>query len=482
MSRPFVPRFGARASAAALGLALACGAGSASAAATLVIVNGNAAGVGFNDPTPVAPVGGNAGTTLGQQRLIAFQAAASIWGQTLTSSVPITILATFEPLTCTATSATLGSAGAIYVDADFPGAPRPNTFYPPALVSKIIGQDDDPTQPMIRARFNSRLGLFADCLPTGPFYLGLDNNHGTATDLVTVLLHEFGHGLGFQTYTNGQTGAQLLAGYPSIWDYYLLDITTNLTWNQMTNAQRAASALKPQKLAWTGPLVTAAVPSVLQAGTPELVVSGPNGVNGTYLVGTASFGPAVTATGTSGVVMPVIDQSDNVTGLACDPLNARNAAAVAGKIALVDRGVCTFNVKAANVQAAGAIGMIVADNAAGSPPPGLGGTDPTITIPSVRVTQDDGLALKNALRTRSRSTSSVFAKLDLNLAVRAGADPAGRVLLYTPNPYIPGSSVSHYDVSATPNLLMEPNINGDLQHVVVPPADLTFPLLQDIGW
>ena len=29
------------------------------------------------------------------------------------------------------------------------------------------------------------------------FYLGLDNNHGAQIDLVVVLLHEFGHGLGF---------------------------------------------------------------------------------------------------------------------------------------------------------------------------------------------------------------------------------------------------------------------------------------------
>src|SRR6476660_4377994 len=81
-------------------------------AATITIINNNAAGVGFNDPTPVAPVGGNPGTTLGQQRLNAFQAAANIWGATLNSTVTINILATFEPLTCTATGATLGSAGA----------------------------------------------------------------------------------------------------------------------------------------------------------------------------------------------------------------------------------------------------------------------------------------------------------------------------------------------------------------------------------
>ena len=43
------------------------GAANARAAATVLIVNGNAAGVGFNDPTPVAPIGGNNGTTLGAQ-------------------------------------------------------------------------------------------------------------------------------------------------------------------------------------------------------------------------------------------------------------------------------------------------------------------------------------------------------------------------------------------------------------------------------
>lgn len=52
----------------------------------------------------------------------------------------------------------------------------------------------------------------------------------------------------------------------------------------------------------------------------------------------------------------------------------------------------------------------------------------------------------------------------------------------TPNPFEGGSSVSHWDAIAFPNLLMEPSINLDLLHSVVPPADLTFPLFQDIGW
>ena len=66
--------------------------------AQFVIVNLNAPGVGFNDPTPAAPVGGNTGTTLGQQRLIAFEHAARLWSARLDSAVPIRIRAQFASL------------------------------------------------------------------------------------------------------------------------------------------------------------------------------------------------------------------------------------------------------------------------------------------------------------------------------------------------------------------------------------------------
>jgi probable F420-dependent oxidoreductase len=155
------------------------------------------------------------------------------------------------------------------------------------------------------------------------------------------------------------------------------------------------------------------------------------------------------------------DGVDNTTD-GCEPI--RND--VNGKIALVDRGTCTFNVKVKTCQDAGAIAVIIADNVAGSPPAGLGGTDATVTIPSVRITLADGIALKTALATRSRAHSGMLANLGLNLAVRAGADPQGRMLLFAPNPFQSGSSVSHYDVSAFPNQLMEPAINGDLTHEV----------------
>ena len=451
----------------------------ASAAATITIVNGDPAGIGFNDPTPVVPVGGNAGTTLGAQRLNAFQAAASKWGETLDSSVPIRVLATWNALPCTDTAAVLGSAGALEVFADFPGAPRANAWFGKAETNKLIGFDADPDVPDIRARFNVNLGQ-PGCFTGSPFYLGLDNNHGPDTDLVTVLLHEFAHGLGFQTYTDDETG-ELLAGIPSIWDYFLLDTTTGKLWKDMNDAERAASAVKSGKLVWNGAEVTNAAQVVLQPGTPVLTVLTPSAVAGVYQIGTASFGPPLASPGLTGEVMPVVDTPPDL-GLACAPLSPLNARAVQGKIALLDRGLCTFIVKARNVQDAGAIGAIIADNVAGAPPPDLGGSDPSIVIPVVRITQEDGQALKNAIARRTRTRSGLYANIGVNLAVRAGTDPSGRVLMYAPRPNQPGSSVSHYDTSAKPNQLMEPAINGDLTHEVKPPYDLTNPLLKDIGW
>jgi len=449
------------------------------AAATIVIVNGNAAGVGFNNPTPVAPVGGNPGTTLGEQRLIAFQYAADIWGANINSSVTIRVLSTFEPLSCNATSAVLGSAGATEIWSS-PTFPFTDTWYHKALANRFSGIDLDPTTPDIRARFNSNLGQ-AGCLTGLPFYLGLDGAHGTSIDLATVLLHEFAHGLGFSNFTSGTTGA-FLAGLPSVWDHYLYDLTANKMWIDMTDAERVASAINPRKLLWTGANVTSNVPVVLAAGTPALNVSAPPsyGAMGTYIVGTASFGPPLSSPGISGQIMPVVTSTGG--GPACGPLTAADAFAVKGNIALIDRGVCTFPVKVKNAQNAGAIGVIIADNVAGSPPAGLGGSDPTITIPAARISLADANVLKSALRFRSRTRSGVVGTLGVNMSVRSGADPLGRALLYTPNPFQSGSSVSHWDTIAFPNLLMEPNINADLTHSVTVPQDLTLPLLTDVGW
>jgi hypothetical protein len=459
----------------------------AAAGATITIVNVDGPGEGFNDPTPLTPVGGNPGTTLGQQRLNAFTYAAGIWGSTLDSNVEIFIQASFDSLTCTSTSAVLGSAGTIQIVYDnggggvppFPGL-EANTWYGTALASKRLGFDAIPgpngtTADDIRARFNSNIGL-PGCLTGVNWYYGFDLNHGNNIDLVTVLLHEFAHGLNFQQFASVSSGAQPL-GLTDVYGKRILDLTTNKTWDQMTDTERVASAINSRKVVWNGGTVTGAVPGVLSPGVPLMSVNSPATVAGKYDVGLASFGPPLTAGGITGNVVQALDASNAAGPSTTDACTAiTNAAAVAGNIALVDRGTCGFIVKVKNAQNAGAIAVLVADNVAGAPPAGLGGADPTITIPSVRITQADGNTLKANL-------TGLNASLLLDLTVRAGSDPVGgRALLYTPNPVAPGSTISHWDTIAFPNQLMEPNINGDLTHSVKPPQDLTLPLFRDIGW
>ena len=460
-----------------LALILAVAAAPLFANSTINIININAPGVGFNDPTPRAPIGGNPGTTLGQQRMIAFQYAASIWAALLDSAVPINIEARMIPLTCTPTAGTLGSTGALGFWANFPGAPQANTWYHVALANRLAftdiapGSPGDPNADDMITNFNSSIGTVATCLTGLDWYYGLDDNHGANFDLVTVLLHEFSHGLGFSGTFNKTTGA-LLGGPPFLPDTYtrfLYDNPLGLGFAAMTDAQRAAATQDTLHVVWTGPQVTAKVPTTLQLGTPVLTVNSPASVAGIYAVGTALYGPPLASPGITGNLVLVNDGTGTTTD-ACEPIV--NAAAVAGNVALVDRGICTFVVKTKNAQNAGAIAVVVADNAPGSPPAGLAGTDPTITIPTVRISLPNANTIKAALG------SGVNVTVGLNPTIRAGADPAGRALIYTPVPVAGGSSISHWDISATPNLLMEPAINPDLTHNV----DLTLPLMRDIGW
>ena len=156
-----------------------------------------------------------------------------------------------------------------------------------------------------------------------------------------------------------------------------------------------------------------------------------------------------------------------------------NGAEIAGSIALVDRGGgCAFTVKVANAQAAGAVAVLVADNVAGDPPAGLGGVDATVTIPSVRIT----LATGDAIKAQLAVPTVVNVTLGIDLTQRAGADPNDRPQLYATNPVQAGSSISHWDSIASRSQLMEPAINPDLTHEVIPPFDMTLTQLRDTGW
>jgi hypothetical protein len=446
--------------------------------ATITIVNANTGTGGFNDPTPAAPVGGNTGTTVGAQRLIAFQHAADIWGAVLESDVEIRVQASFTALDCTSDSATLGSTGTIQVVDNFDNAPFSDTWYVTALASRIAGTDVIPGAPNsnaddIRSRFNSSLGS-AGCFDGIGWYYGLDNNHGNQVDLVSVVLHELAHGLGFVTLV-GEDGSEFI-DQPDVFERSILDVETGRRWNDMTESERGVSALNGRNVVFSGPRSTAEAPDFLAPGTPFLNVLAPAAAAGRYSVGTAEFGPPLSAAGVTGDLAAAQDAADTAGPTATDACSAiTNAAEIAGKISLVDRGTCLFTEKVQNAQNAGALAVVVADHEAGTPPgmlgaePGAGGS---ITIPSVRVTMADGALL------RAQLPAGVRVSLLLDPSVLSGADPGGRPLLFATNPYQGGSSISHFDDIATPNLLMEPNISGDLEHEV----DLTLPLLLDLGW
>src|SRR5690606_31499643 len=61
----------------------------------------------------------------------------------------------------------------------------------------------------------------------------------------------------------------------------------------------------------------------------------------------------------------------------------------AGSIAVAYRGTCPFTQKVANAQAAGAVAVVIINNAPGNPIT-LGGADASIVIPSGMISQDDG--------------------------------------------------------------------------------------------
>jgi hypothetical protein len=381
----------------------------------------------------------------------------------LRSNVEIRVNAQFGPLTpCDAASGVLGSAGPTTVHRDFPGALIAGAWYHQALANKLTGSDLDAVNADINANFNSSVGT-ATCLTPG-WYYGIDGNEGTQIELLPVVLHEIGHGLGFSTTTNGQTGL-FLNSFPAVWDFFLFNPATGLHWNQMNNAQRAASATSCGNLVWDGAITTAGGARLL-GPKPNLHVNSPGPAVGDYDVGTASFGPPLSTTGLTGDVALANDGTGILTN-ACEPL----INVVGGKIVLLDRGGCNFTVKVKNAQNAGAIGVIVADSVAGCPPAGLGGSDPTITIPSVRISQSDGVLLKANL-------AGMNATLIQDPTKKAGTHVTGRVKMYAPLPYAAGSSVSHWDVSAEPNLLMEPAINTSLSS----DPDLTMQLFADIGW
>ncbi|NOT48604.1 MAG: carboxypeptidase regulatory-like domain-containing protein, partial [Acidobacteria bacterium] len=361
--------------------------------ATITIVNGDGVGEGFNDPSVRVPEGGNNGITLGQQRLNLFNNAAAIWGAFLDSSSAIKVNAQFNVLTpCSTSGGVLGSAGTNYTAANFANAQFANTDYHVALANKQAGSDLTGGLDLISARFNTDVDNA--CLGAGTrFYYGLDNSTPSNTiNLLVVLLHELGHGLGFSSFA------------------------TTITLTSATNA------------------------------SPIVVTSNTHGL---------ANGDQVTVTGATG-----------------------NTAAN-GTWTVANRTANTFE-----LQGSVGNGAYTANSATIRGVYRNGRPDVWSRFMFDRTTSK----FWNNMTTAERSASGINTNnllwdgSNIKIAsgtLTAGRDAAtGRVEMYTPNPFQQGSSVSHWNTAAAPNLLMEPAINTGL------PLDLDFTrqLMRDIGW
>lgn len=210
-----------------------------------------------------------------------------------------------------------------------------------------------------------------------------EQSMGSATELfyVTSYLNDYFHASGFderagnaQRTNFGRGGAD---GDP---------IVTQAQDSADTGARDNASMWTPEDgvspymsvLLWTAEVVR------------ELVLDGTELEPGPSI---ALFGP--TDYDVTGEVAAAVDEVVLETD-ACSPL----ANDVTGKVVLVDRGNCTFREKVANVQLAGGVGVLVANNTPDEAPPNMARGDaitPEITIPAMGIRYDQGRELRTRI-------------------------------------------------------------------------------------
>ncbi len=110
-------------------------------------------------------------------------AAINIWSEVIRTRVPINISISYRSLG----ASILGNAGPTSLYANFSNAPLSGVYYPVATAESLAGINLNGDESDINVNINSDYSNF---------YIGLGVPSSSQYDLLSILLHEIGHGLG----------------------------------------------------------------------------------------------------------------------------------------------------------------------------------------------------------------------------------------------------------------------------------------------
>jgi len=173
----------------------------------------------------------------------------------------------------------------------------------------------------------------------------------------------------------------------------IIDATTTTTYTFTPNASQTCATPTTMTIV-VNPLPTVAFtanPFPVCVGSNTILTANVTNASPTITFGSQTANMTIAAFGT-----PVASPLSGILALApsngCAPFAA---GLFTGKIALIQRGVCAFAIKAQNAQDAGAIAVILYNNVAGPIIPG--GAAPGVTIPVYGLSLADGQAIIAAL-------------------------------------------------------------------------------------
>lgn len=138
-------------------------------------------------------------------------------------------------------------------------------------------------------------------------------------------------------------------------------------------------------------------------GAKDFTILSPAGIAGSYLTGSADFGPEITSIPVSGDII-LVNSGATLPTEGCNSISQD----LTDKIALVDRGTCYFAEKAINAQDAGAIGLIIVNfenNTINMTAPA--NLSNLVTIPVVMLTSSNGDLIKSYINNGSVVSASI---------------------------------------------------------------------------